>query len=177
MSLLDSVKHVEGVHLWHLLIDELHMEDVIAVSLKGHAVGLCAICCKKAVTLCSGEEMKTLRQWGSQPTGMLPGTMQPHWPRWCSWPSMLQSLTPPSPCGSFPHVGSSRLSIAVPYGSTWQSYVAVLPFGTAMALLCRRTRKGSRISLFCCKLPCMWRQESPRHGYRWLPKFPSTLMN
>ena len=44
VSVLDNVKHVEGVHLWHLLINELHMEDFIAVSREARAVGLNVIC-------------------------------------------------------------------------------------------------------------------------------------
>ena len=45
LTLLVSVKHVEGVHLWQLLIDVIHMEDIIIVSHEAGALGLGAICC------------------------------------------------------------------------------------------------------------------------------------
>ena len=58
LSLLDNVKHVEGVHVWHLLIDEIHVEDVITVSCEARALGLCATCCTEMVTRCSGEDVE-----------------------------------------------------------------------------------------------------------------------
>ena len=39
VSVLDNVKHIEGAHLWHLLIDELHVEDVMTVSREARVVG------------------------------------------------------------------------------------------------------------------------------------------
>ena len=42
VSLLDNLSHIKGVHLWHLYIDDLHMEDVITVSREAYVVGLCA---------------------------------------------------------------------------------------------------------------------------------------
>ena len=62
MLLLDNVKHVEGVHLWHLLVEEFHMEHVITVSREARAVCLCATCFKQVVTLCSRRDVDALRE-------------------------------------------------------------------------------------------------------------------
>ena len=61
-SLLESVKHVEGVRMWHLLIDELHVEGLITVLHEAGAVGLCATGCIGAAILCSGENTEALRE-------------------------------------------------------------------------------------------------------------------
>ena len=42
--LLDALSHIVGVHVWHLCVDEIHVEDVISASCEAHAVGLCATC-------------------------------------------------------------------------------------------------------------------------------------
>ena len=36
--LLDDLSYIAGLHLWHLCIDELHVQDVITVSRDVHAV-------------------------------------------------------------------------------------------------------------------------------------------
>ena len=48
--------------MWHLCIDELHMEGVITAPRDAHAVGLCATCCRHTVPLASGADVETLAQ-------------------------------------------------------------------------------------------------------------------
>ena len=46
--LLNNVKHVEGVHFWHPLIHEIHVEDAITISCEASAFtcrkSLCFLC-------------------------------------------------------------------------------------------------------------------------------------
>ena len=60
LALLDNVKHVDSVPLWHPLIDEIHAEDVINVSCEARAVGLCVTCCIVVATACSAEDFEAL---------------------------------------------------------------------------------------------------------------------
>ena len=60
VSLWESVRHVKGVQLWQLSIDELHVEDVVTFSHEARAVGLCATCCTERITLCSGADVEAL---------------------------------------------------------------------------------------------------------------------
>ena len=46
--------------MWHLLIEELDIEDDVTISHEARAVGSCATCCTKAVTLCSGQVVEAL---------------------------------------------------------------------------------------------------------------------
>ena len=55
LSMQDNIKHVEGVHQWHLMIDRIHVQDSITVSHEARAVGLCATCGTEVVRLCSRE--------------------------------------------------------------------------------------------------------------------------
>ena len=60
--LLEALGHIPGCHVWHLCIDEIHMEDVITVSGKAQAVGLCATCCRHPMPLASGGDVEALAQ-------------------------------------------------------------------------------------------------------------------
>ena len=110
VPLFDSVKHVEDVHLWHLLIDELHVEDIITISLVARAISMCATCCIKAVvTLCSGEDVEALGECLDRDAARYDVATQ----------STVVFLAPHATeaCVAIPVcVGSSRLSIAAPYG-------------------------------------------------------------
>ena len=43
--LLEGLGHISGCHVWHLCIDEIHVEDIITVSRQALTVGLCATRC------------------------------------------------------------------------------------------------------------------------------------
>ena len=58
--LLEALGHIPGCHVWHLCIDEIHVEDVITVSGEAHAVGLCATCCRHPMPLASGGDVEAL---------------------------------------------------------------------------------------------------------------------
>ena len=60
LSPIVGVKHVEGVHLWHLLIDKLQVEDVVTVSQQARAVALRATCCTEVVTPYTSEDVKAI---------------------------------------------------------------------------------------------------------------------
>ena len=55
-SLLEALSHIAGVHVWHLCIDEIHVEDAITVSREALAVALCATCCGHAMPLATGDD-------------------------------------------------------------------------------------------------------------------------
>ena len=65
MFLLD--KHVDSVHLWHFLSDELHVEHVITVSGEARAVPLCATCSTKGVMLPQERPMSRRESWRDMP--------------------------------------------------------------------------------------------------------------
>ena len=48
----EALGHIPGCHVWHLCIDEIHVEDVITVSGEAHAVGLCATRCWHPMPRC-----------------------------------------------------------------------------------------------------------------------------
>ena len=60
--LLEALGHIPGCHVWHLCIDEIHVEDVITVSGEAQAVGLCATCCRHPMPLASGGDVEALAQ-------------------------------------------------------------------------------------------------------------------
>ena len=43
---MEALGHIPGCHVWHMCIDEIHVEDVIAVSREALEVTLCATCCR-----------------------------------------------------------------------------------------------------------------------------------
>ena len=59
---LEPLSHILGVHVWHLCIDEIHMEDVIIVSCNALAVGLCATFCRHPMPLASGSDKEAVAQ-------------------------------------------------------------------------------------------------------------------
>ena len=54
--------HIPGCHVWHLCIDDIHVEDVINVSREALAVGWCATCCRHPMPLASGTHVEALAQ-------------------------------------------------------------------------------------------------------------------
>ena len=58
--LLVALGHIPGCHVWHLCINEIHVEDVITVSGEAQAVGLCATCCRHPMPLASGGDVEAL---------------------------------------------------------------------------------------------------------------------
>ena len=60
--LLEALGHIPGCHVWHLCIDEIHVEDVITVSREALAVGLCAMCCRHPMPLASSADVEVLAQ-------------------------------------------------------------------------------------------------------------------
>ena len=52
--------HIPGCHVWHLCIDEIHVEDVITVSGEAKGVGLCATRCRHPMPLASGGDVEAL---------------------------------------------------------------------------------------------------------------------
>ena len=61
LSMLDNVKHVGGLPLWHLLIDEIHVEDAITVSRQARAGGLCTTFCTQVEAPCGGEDVEAFK--------------------------------------------------------------------------------------------------------------------
>ena len=47
--------------LWHLLIDEIHVEDAITVSREARAGGLCTTCCTQVEAPCGGEDVEAFK--------------------------------------------------------------------------------------------------------------------
>ena len=43
--LLEPLDHIPVCHVWHLCIDEFHVQEVITFCCEALAVGLCAMCC------------------------------------------------------------------------------------------------------------------------------------
>ena len=60
--LLEALGQILGGHVWHVCIDEIHVEDVITVSHEALAVGLCATCCRHPMPLASGPDAEALAQ-------------------------------------------------------------------------------------------------------------------
>ena len=60
--LLEALGHIPGCHVWHLCMDEIHVEDVITVSREALAVGLCATCCRHPMPLASGADVEALAE-------------------------------------------------------------------------------------------------------------------
>ena len=58
VSLLGNVKHVMGVHVWHLLINELHVADLITVSHEACATSCYAMYCVEMLTTCSNDDVE-----------------------------------------------------------------------------------------------------------------------
>ena len=58
--LLEALGHIPGSHVWHLCIDEIHVQDVINVSREALAVGLCTMCCRHPMPLASGAGVEAL---------------------------------------------------------------------------------------------------------------------
>ena len=55
--------------MWHLCIDEIHVEDVITVSRDAHVVGLCAMCGRHPVLLAIGDDVEALAELLEQDPG------------------------------------------------------------------------------------------------------------
>ena len=60
--LLEALGYIPGCHVWHLCIDEIHVQDIITVSGEAQAVGLCATCCRHPMPLASGAVVEALAQ-------------------------------------------------------------------------------------------------------------------
>ena len=60
--LLEALSNIAGVHVWHVCIDEIHVEDVITVSREAVTVGLCATCCRYPMPSASGANVEALAQ-------------------------------------------------------------------------------------------------------------------
>ena len=60
--LLDALSHIKDVLVWHLCIDESHVEDVISVSREALVVGLCATCCRHPMPFPSGDDVEAPAQ-------------------------------------------------------------------------------------------------------------------
>ena len=60
--LLEALGHIPGSHVWHLCMDEIHVEHGITVSREALAVGLCATCCRHPMPLLSGANVEALAQ-------------------------------------------------------------------------------------------------------------------
>ena len=60
--LLEALGHIPVCHVWHLCMDEIHVEDVITVSREALAVALCATCCRHPMPLASGADVEALAQ-------------------------------------------------------------------------------------------------------------------
>ena len=58
----EAPSHIAGVHVWHLCIDEIHVEHVITVSREAVAVELCAACCRHPMPLASGDDVEDMAQ-------------------------------------------------------------------------------------------------------------------
>ena len=48
--------------MWHVCIDEIHVEDFIALCREAVAVGLCATCCQYPMPLASGDNVEALAE-------------------------------------------------------------------------------------------------------------------
>ena len=123
--LLEALGHIPGCHVWHLCIDEIHVEDVITVSGEAQAVGLCATCCRRPMPLAPGGDVEALAQRLEQDPDTYHAANQ-------ATVVFLAPHTLPSLCGSSPPAASSRRTIAMLFGNTWLSCAAMQHFGTAI---------------------------------------------
>ena len=60
--LIDVLSRMSSVHVRHLCIDKLHVEDLNIVSAQALSVGLCATCCRHPMPLASGDNVEALAE-------------------------------------------------------------------------------------------------------------------
>ena len=155
--LLKALGHIPGCHVWHLCIDEIHVEDVITVSREADCAlrvadtpcrWLVALMCRLLHSSCS---------WSRMQIHTTPPTRR----QWCFWLLIQRRGTPPSVCGSSPPAAGSRQSIAMLLGNTWLSCAAMQHFGTATVFSCPPIRTVTHGAPVRCKRRCMLRVLAP----------------
>ena len=97
--------------------------------------------------------------------------------QWCFWRLIQRRGTLPSLCGSSPLAAGSRRTIAMLFGNTWLSCVAMQHFGTAMVTSCPQIRTVTHGGSVRCKRHCMPRVLAPSPGCLRFHTFHSKRMS